>query len=143
MRSDPSAVLSSILDIRGPSLLELDESLGDTSSAQIAGALRSRGFYVFIATLAQGGGEPEEGLIGELERGFRFPDYFGGNWNSVEECINDLSWLPGDGYCCVLRNYKVLQEGNERAAGIFASIISSSSARWAKAGKRFCVVLSP
>lgn len=27
-----------------------------------------------------------------------FPDYFGENWDAFNDCINDLSWLPANGY---------------------------------------------
>src|ERR671914_60384 len=33
-------------------------------------------------------------LLDELCRGLRFPDYFGGNWDALDECIHDLSWIP-------------------------------------------------
>lgn len=33
-------------------------------------------------------------LLDALSDAMRFPDYFGGNWDSLEECIRDLSWLP-------------------------------------------------
>jgi hypothetical protein len=32
-------------------------------------------------------------LLECLSRGLRFPDYFGKNWNALDECLADLSWL--------------------------------------------------
>ena len=37
----------------------------------------------------------KEKVLNVLSRGLRFPKYFGGNWDALDECLNDLSWLEG------------------------------------------------
>lgn len=46
-----------------------------------------------VAEVRAGVGNPQS-LFEELAESLRFPDYFGFNWNALEDCIRDLSWLP-------------------------------------------------
>ena len=49
-------------------------------------------FSVFVAA----GVATKAQLLATLDEQFRFPEYFGSNWDALEECIRDLSWLsPG------------------------------------------------
>jgi hypothetical protein len=48
--------------------------------------------------------EDEGGLMDALAVGFSFPDYFGRNWDAVDECLRDLSWLPAAGYVLVVKD---------------------------------------
>jgi RNAse (barnase) inhibitor barstar len=46
----------------------------------------------FIATLG-GRLERKLDLLRALAASLRFPDYFGWNWDALDECLRDLSWL--------------------------------------------------
>ena len=39
--------------------------------------------------------ENKAALLVFLAQAIPLPDYFGKNWDALEECLADLSWLPG------------------------------------------------
>lgn len=36
----------------------------------------------------------KEELLQALAKGLNLPTYFGWNWDALEECLRDLSWIP-------------------------------------------------
>lgn len=44
---------------------------------------------VHVPSAARG----KEKVLGVLAKGLRFPSYFGWNWDALDECLRDLSWL--------------------------------------------------
>jgi RNAse (barnase) inhibitor barstar len=45
----------------------------------------------YIARLSNIDGKNE--LLVSIGRELRFPDYYGYNWDALEECLRDLSWI--------------------------------------------------
>jgi len=76
-------------------------------------------------------------LLARLARGLHFPAWFGGNWDALEDCLTDLSWLGGDGHVLLLEGASSL---NSDDFGIFADVLSSSARFWAERRKSFFAV---
>ena len=73
-----------------------------------------------------------------IAKALRFPDWFGGNWDALEDCLGDLSWRPGDGHVFVLRNWQALK-GDD--FGVLVDVLRSSAEYWSGRGKPFFAVL--
>lgn len=80
-------------------------------------------------------------LLDELSRALRFPDYFGGNWDALEECIRDLSWIqPGP---VVLRHNDLPLVKDLANSKTYLSILSDAVDEWTRAPDRDLVVVFP
>jgi len=83
---------------------------------------------VFTAELREGIRNSTD-LLRELGFKLRFPDYFGVNWNALEECIRDLSWLPRGSLALEHRDLPLA--GDSEGQKIYLSIRSDASQkRW-------------
>lgn len=73
-----------------------------------------------------------EGLYGEFSAVFKFPDYFGNNFNALSECITDLAWLPAAGYVLIIKNAEALlnEEPDETLEGLL-SVLNNAGEEWA------------
>ena len=76
-------------------------------------------------------------LLARLARGLHFPAWFGGNWDALEDCLTDLSWLEGDGHVLLLESGSGL---NADDFGILADVLSSSARFWAERRRPFFAV---
>jgi len=73
-----------------------------------------------------------DALLDALSVAFRFPNYFGKNWNALEECIRDLSWLPpGD---VVLIHKDLPLADNRDSLLIYLSILRDAAWNWETKG---------
>src|SRR5262245_6192975 len=68
--------------------------------------------------------QTKEALLRELAQRLRFPEYFGANWDALDECIGDLSWLP-DGPV-VVRHSDIPLGGDVARSRIYLSILSDA-----------------
>jgi len=71
----------------------------------------------------------------------RFPDYFGGNWDALDECIRDLSWLPkGD---VVLHHNDLPMPDDHVSLSTYLVILEDAVDKWRAAGDRELFVVFP
>lgn len=56
----------------------------------------------------------KEKLLGVYAERLEFPDYFGWNWDALEECLRDLSWLPPEQSVAVVHEDLPFSEGPNR-----------------------------
>jgi hypothetical protein len=87
-----------------------------------------------VVRIGLSGVRDKAALLGAVARALDFPDWFGGNWDALEDCLTDLSWSRA-------RDHVLLVEGADALAaddlGVFLDVLRSSAEYWAERGRPF------
>ncbi len=78
-------------------------------------------------------------LIGQLSKDLRFPRHFGFNWDSFEECVNDLSWIRENKVALIHEDIPLRTDGPNLA--IYLSILAHAISRFEYKRKKTLIVL--
>ncbi len=79
-------------------------------------------------------------LFAVLAQALKFPDYFGNNWDALDECLGDLEWWPAKGYVLLLSNSGVLWKNATLTAGKLISSWLFASDEWRKENVPFHLI---
>ena len=63
----------------------------------------ARGTRLDLAHVDLAGAQDKEALLERLAVALALPEWFGGNWDALEDCLTDLSWLAGAGHVILLK----------------------------------------
>jgi hypothetical protein len=74
-------------------------------------------------------------LFSAMARALAFPDWFGANWDALEDCLSDLSWRSGAGHVLLLRAYP---QGD--ALGVLIDVLRATAEYWAGRKRPFFAV---
>ena len=85
--------------------------------------------------------ETKEELLDALYVSLSFPDYFGGNWNALDECIRDLSWLRP--LQVVVFHEDLPMETDRVSLKMYVSILRDAVAFWRASPEHALVVVFP
>lgn len=72
------------------------------------------------------------GLFNEFARALAFPDYFGHNWDALEECLADLEWLPAKGYILLITDTQAVLPEVEEDYDTLLEILDDAGEAWSK-----------
>jgi len=134
-----TGLISACKDINGTHLLQGSElSAADLQALQAQLALA--GFY--ICEIDGQAASDEMALVIAIGQAFQFPGYFGRNWNAVDECITDLSWLKANGYVCLLRSATTLSKANQQGYPVLLDVFQTAADTWRQHGIPFKLMLA-
>lgn len=100
----------------------------------IADALR--GSKLELTRIDLAGVAGKEALLDRIAGALRFPAWFGRNWDALEDCLADLSWIDACGHVLLVEGASATVE-----RGILIDILRSAAAFWAERKRPFFAVL--
>lgn len=77
-------------------------------------------------------------LLAELGRALDFPDYYGGNWDALDECLADLSWHDGPLRLLITNADALADDLRESLIDIFLQVARA----WTAEGRAFALYLA-
>jgi len=83
----------------------------------------------------------KEDFLELVSKAMGFPDWFGGNWDALGDCLKDLSWLPGRGWVVVLEKSKHFAAGHRHEFDEAMDLLKEVSEYWREARRPFWVLV--
>jgi RNAse (barnase) inhibitor barstar len=80
-------------------------------------------------------------LLAGLARVFRFPSWFGHNWDALADCLDDLEWLQAPGYLLLLENPSGISSAARKDFAVTLDILAHAARKWGERGTPFWVFL--
>jgi len=103
----------------------------------VARAAKANGFAFWRVNLAKV--RDKSGLLTALARTLDFPDWFGGNWDALQDCLGDLSWRTAPGYVVVLAHCQGLAKGARTDFETLLEVLAATADYWRGHGIPFWV----
>ena len=97
----------------------------------------TRGSELQVARIRLHEVRDKQALLAAIARALDFPEWFGGNWDALEDCLTDLSWRTAAGHVLVLEGAQHLARDD---AGVLVDVLSSAAEFWSGRGRPFFAV---
>jgi hypothetical protein len=128
---DPRAIIEA-----GPGVYFLES---DAPVDELVRLAEERGFTVF--RLDGHDISDKATFLREAAASMNFPEYFGGNWDSFDECIKDLEWKPANGYVLLYDRFQPFAEDDPPQWETATDILRSAVDYWSREHIPFYVLL--
>jgi RNAse (barnase) inhibitor barstar len=74
-----------------------------------------------------------DALFDEVATALDFPQYFGRNWDALDECLADLSWLPAPAYVLLISDsIELLADEPPKQFEILLKVLDRVAAEWSR-----------
>lgn len=71
-------------------------------------------------------------VMNEFAAALQFPEYFGHNWDALDECLSDLEWLPAAGYVLEIQRAGITLIADDGEFHNMLSLFDSIGREWSQ-----------
>lgn len=103
--------------------------------ALLQAAVRRAGLRWTVVDLQRARGK--RALLNAFARGFLFPEPFGGNWDALADCLQDLSWLAEPGTVALLRGGADFAVAASDEHAVLLEILGATAEYWRQRDRVF------
>jgi len=82
----------------------------------------------------------KDALLERFAAALAFPDWFGGNWDALEDCLGDLSWRAETAHLLVIEGFEALQTAARDDFRVLLDLLADIADDWSAQGRDFCVI---
>lgn len=100
----------------------------DRDLQPLQSAARELGLFTVTLDLADCTDKDE--LLRRIAAALAFPDYFGHNWDALDECLADLAWLDAPGFVLGIEHSGALRDAGGDDYATFIAILENASDAW-------------
>jgi RNAse (barnase) inhibitor barstar len=68
-----------------------------------------------------------------------FPEYYGTNWDALEDCLRDMEWVEARGFVILFEQFKAYVENSPDKFDETLDIFKDAADHWRDEGKLFAV----
>ena len=83
----------------------------------------------------------KDDALARIAAALRFPDWFGGNWDALADCLGDLSWLDGAGQLLVFDDAWGWRERDGEDFATLLDICGEAAQGWLRERRPFWVAI--
>jgi len=114
------ALLSS-LTLSGPCATRI-------AASALTTAAQSQDYGVFAVDLA--GVKGKAVLMERLQGALDFPEWFGQNWDALEDCLTDMSWSDHPGFVLLIKGGGALRRHDKPLFDTLVDVLKSAADYW-------------
>lgn len=76
-------------------------------------------------------------FLDHIAKGLKFPAHFGKNWDALNDCLCDLSWIDAKGFVLIFEKSKHFGAGHKHDFEAAVEVLRATANAWQAKGKPF------